>query len=104
MYEAVSCMAQRQLKQAAELLLDSVATFTTYELFSYEQCVFYAVSLAIVTLPRPELRKKVLLQLRLPVPRVSCSRCLVPSPSGSLNRESDAWRGTVVLLPITATE
>lgn len=60
-YEAVSCMAQRQLKQAAELLLDSVATFTTYELFSYEQCVFYAVALAIVTLPRPELRKKVLL-------------------------------------------
>lgn len=58
-YEAVSCMAQRQLKQAAELLLDSVATFTTYELFSYEQCVFYAVALAIVTLPRPELRKKV---------------------------------------------
>lgn len=58
-YEAVSCMSQRQLKRAANLLLDSVATFTTYELFSYEQCVFYAVSMAIVTLPRPELRKKV---------------------------------------------
>lgn len=58
-YEAVSCMSQRQLKRAANLLLDSVATFTTYELFSYEQCVFYAVSMAIVTLPRPDLRKKV---------------------------------------------
>jgi 26S proteasome regulatory subunit N7 len=58
-YEAVSCMSQRQLKRAANLLLDSVATFTTYELFSYEECVFYAVSMAIVTLPRPDLRKKV---------------------------------------------
>lgn len=52
-------MSQRQLKRAANLLLDSVATFTTYELFSYEQCVFYAVSMALVTLPRPDLRKKV---------------------------------------------
>jgi hypothetical protein len=57
-YEAVSCMAQRQLQRAANLLLDSVATFTTYELFSYEQCVFYAVSTAMITLPRPQLKKK----------------------------------------------
>jgi hypothetical protein len=52
-------MSQRQLKRAANLLLDSVATFTTYELFTYEKCVFYAVAMAIVTLDRSDLRKKV---------------------------------------------
>ena len=64
-YEGVYCLAQRQFQRAAKLFLDSVVTFTTYELFDYERCIFYAVVAAVITLPRPELKKKVSLPLRL---------------------------------------
>jgi 26S proteasome regulatory subunit N7 len=53
------CLAQRQFKRAAKLFLESVATFTTYELCDYERCIFYAVVSAIITLPRPDLKKQV---------------------------------------------
>ena len=58
-YEGVYSLAQRQFKRAATLFLESVATFTTYELCSYEDCIFYAVVASVITLPRPELKKKV---------------------------------------------
>lgn len=58
MYEGVYCLAQRQFSRAAKLFLDSVATFTTYELFDYERCIFYTVVTSIITLPRLELKKK----------------------------------------------
>jgi hypothetical protein len=58
-YEAVYFLAQRQFSRAAKLFLASVATFTTYELFDYETCIFYTVVTSIITLPRLELKKQV---------------------------------------------
>ena len=58
-YEAVTLMATRNFKQAAELLLESIATFTTNELMSYNTFVFYTVLTALTSLERPVLKTKV---------------------------------------------
>ncbi|KAK9842849.1 hypothetical protein WJX74_003370 [Apatococcus lobatus] len=58
-YEAVFLMATRSFKEAAHLFLDSMATFSTNELFAYERCIFYAVITSIITLDRVSLRTKV---------------------------------------------
>ncbi|WPT10973.1 26S proteasome non-ATPase regulatory subunit 6 [Picochlorum sp. SENEW3] len=58
-YEALYLMATRQFEGAAELFLNSIATFTATELMSYESCVFYTVVLAVVSLDRPALLAKV---------------------------------------------
>mmetsp|Transcript_59 Transcript_59/g.207 ORF Transcript_59/g.207 Transcript_59/m.207 type:complete len:399 (-) Transcript_59:412-1608(-) len=58
-YEAYYSLATRAFKAAADLFLDSVATFTTTELFSYEQCIFYTVVTSIVSLQRMDLKSKV---------------------------------------------
>merc|ERR1719421_72520 len=58
-YQGVYFMAVRDFKRAAELLLSSVATFASSELFSYERFVFYTVVVASVALPRTELKAKV---------------------------------------------
>lgn len=58
-YEGVHALAQRQFDRAAARFLDAVATFTAAELFPFERCVWYAIVAAIITLPRPELKKKV---------------------------------------------
>lgn len=58
-YEAYYNMAVRDFKAAADLLLDSVATFTTTELFTYERCIFYTVVTSIVSLNRMDLKAKV---------------------------------------------
>jgi len=59
LYEGLYFMAVREFKKAAMLFLDSIATFTTYELFSYKTFVFYTVVTAIVTLDRVTLKTKV---------------------------------------------
>ena len=59
-YEAVFCMATRNLTEASKLFLGAVATFTTSELMSYEDCIAYSVLMALVTLDRPTLRTSVL--------------------------------------------
>eukprot|EP01024_Parvocaulis_polyphysoides_P004681 TRINITY_DN1116_c0_g1_i1.p1 TRINITY_DN1116_c0_g1~~TRINITY_DN1116_c0_g1_i1.p1 ORF type:complete len:409 (-),score=46.66 TRINITY_DN1116_c0_g1_i1:179-1405(-) len=58
-YEGIICLAVRNFKQGSELLLDSVATFTTYEIMSYEQCVWYAVVASVISQSRVDLKKKV---------------------------------------------
>lgn len=59
-YEAVFAMANRQFNRAAQLFLDAIPTFTANELMSYEQCVFYTIVLAPITLDRPDLKGKVI--------------------------------------------
>jgi 26S proteasome regulatory subunit N7 len=49
----------RDLKRAAELFLDAVSTFTSYELMEYEQLVVYTVVAAMFSLERTELEEKV---------------------------------------------
>lgn len=59
-YEGVYRMMTRDFKKAAELLLDSVATFTCSELLDYKDFVFYTVVTAIVSMDRGVIRKNVI--------------------------------------------
>ncbi|CAL9184187.1 unnamed protein product [Musa hybrid cultivar] len=58
-YEGLYCMASRNFKKAANLFLDSISTFTTYELLSYDTFIFYTVLTSIISLDRVSLKQKV---------------------------------------------
>ncbi|THU49738.1 hypothetical protein C4D60_Mb06t12700 [Musa balbisiana] len=58
-YEGLYCMATRNFKKAANLFLDSISTFTTYELLSYDTFIFYTVLTSIISLDRVSLKQKV---------------------------------------------
>lgn len=58
-YRGVYCMSIREFKEAATLFLDTVATFTSYELMDYQSFVTYTVLCSIIALERPKLREKV---------------------------------------------
>jgi 26S proteasome regulatory subunit N7 len=58
-YEAYYLLSIRQFKTSAELFLDTLATFSSEELFSYEKNVFYTVITSIVSLDRVSLKEKV---------------------------------------------
>lgn len=50
-------MIYRETTAASKLLLSCVSTFTSTELCSYEQYIFYTVVVSIITLDRPALQK-----------------------------------------------
>ena len=52
-------MSTRNFKKAASLFLDSISTFTTYELFPYDTFIFYTVLTSIITLDRVSLKQKI---------------------------------------------
>ncbi|MEW5300683.1 MAG: hypothetical protein WDW36_003596 [Sanguina aurantia] len=58
-YEAVLALYTRDFKHAAELLLDSTATFTATELFPYSTLILYAVVASLISVPRVSLKAKV---------------------------------------------
>lgn len=58
-YEAVFLIMSREFKKASSLLLDSVATFTATELLPYKDFVLYAVVTSLISLPRKELKSKI---------------------------------------------
>lgn len=58
-YEGLFCMSTRNFKKAADLFLDSISTFTTYEIFPYDTFIFYTVLTSIITLDRVSLKQKV---------------------------------------------
>ncbi|XP_072950187.1 26S proteasome non-ATPase regulatory subunit 6-like isoform X1 [Typha angustifolia] len=58
-YEGLYCMSTRNFKRAANLFLDSISTFTTYELFPYDTFIFYTVLASIISLDRVSVKKKV---------------------------------------------
>ncbi|XP_042498608.1 26S proteasome non-ATPase regulatory subunit 6-like [Macadamia integrifolia] len=58
-YEGLYCMATRNFKKAASLFLDSISTFTTYEIFPYDTFIFYTVLTSIISLDRVSLKQKV---------------------------------------------
>ena len=58
-YEAFFAMSLRQFQKAAELFLDTISTFISYELFDYDTFIFYTVITSIVSLPRPRLKSRV---------------------------------------------
>jgi len=59
-YKAMYHMAIRDFATAAQLFLDTVATFTSYELMDYKMFVTYTVFSSTIALERPKLREKVL--------------------------------------------
>ncbi|XWS37148.1 hypothetical protein CRYUN_Cryun19dG0018200 [Craigia yunnanensis] len=58
-YEGLYCMSTRNFKKATNLFLDSISTFTTYELFPYDTFIFYTVLTSIISLDRVSLKQKV---------------------------------------------
>jgi len=58
-YQGLYAMAIRDFTTAANLFLDAVSTFTSYELMSYEDFVVYTVIVSVAALPRNDLRSKV---------------------------------------------
>ena len=58
-YQGMYSMAIRDFKAAAQLFLDTVSTFTCYELTDYKTFVSYTVICSMISLPRVELREKV---------------------------------------------
>lgn len=58
-YRGVYMMSVRDFKTAAKLFLDTVATFTSYELMDYPTFVTYTVLCSMIALDRTDLRKKV---------------------------------------------
>jgi len=59
-YQGFYCLAIRDFKQAASFFLDTISTFTCYELTDYKTFVSYTVLCSMISLPRVELRKQVI--------------------------------------------
>ncbi|BEJ18198.1 hypothetical protein CspHIS471_0704750 [Cutaneotrichosporon sp. HIS471] len=59
-YRALHCMSIRDFKEAAELLIDSLSTFTATELMEYEEFVALAVLAAAVGCDRKTVKAKIL--------------------------------------------
>lgn len=59
-YQGVYSIAVRDFKSAAQFFLDTVSTFTSYELMDYTTFVRYTVYVSMFALPRNELRKQVI--------------------------------------------
>ena len=60
-YRGLYCMAVRDFKTAANLFLDTVATFTSYEIMDYKTFIMYTVFTSMIALDRPDIREKVCL-------------------------------------------
>ncbi|KAI1285467.1 26S proteasome non-ATPase regulatory subunit 6 [Halotydeus destructor] len=58
-YQGVYSLAIRDFKAAANFFLDTVSTFTCYELTEYRKFVSYTVLCSMIALPRTQLREKV---------------------------------------------
>ncbi|QBM88243.1 26S proteasome regulatory particle non-ATPase Rpn7p [Metschnikowia aff. pulcherrima] len=58
-YQGIYYLATRRFSDAAALLIDSLATFTSTELCSYEEVAQYAIVAGILTLSRVDLKLKI---------------------------------------------
>lgn len=58
-YEGLYLLIVRNFKGAASLFLESIATFSSSELLSYERFVFYTIIVSMISLERPEMKKRV---------------------------------------------
>lgn len=59
-YQGTYCIAVRDFKEAANFFLDTISTFTSYELMDYNTFVRYTVYMSMISLPRNELRDKII--------------------------------------------
>lgn len=58
-YQGIYCLSIRDFKKAANLFLETTSTFTCYELTDYTSFVTYTVLCSMISLPRVDLREKV---------------------------------------------
>ncbi len=56
-YEGLYLLTLRDFKEAATLLLDSLATFTCTEILDYKDYIGYTILAAMITLSRPDMKK-----------------------------------------------
>jgi len=59
-YEGLYAMSVRDFKKSANLFLDAISTFTSYELMDYVTFVQYTVHISILALERSDLHKQVI--------------------------------------------
>ncbi len=62
-YQGLHALMMRDFKTAAKQFLDTVATFTSYELMDYNTFVIYTIFSTMLALSRPDLRQKVKIKL-----------------------------------------
>lgn len=58
-YQGVYCLAIRDFKTATKHFLDTISTFTCYELTDYKTFVTYTVLCSMISLDRVDLREKI---------------------------------------------
>lgn len=59
-YEAIYLMSIRDWKKAADIYLETLATFTSYEITPYNSFIEYLVLMAVLTLDRVTIKEKVI--------------------------------------------
>jgi 26S proteasome regulatory subunit N7 len=59
-YRALQRLLHRDTEQAAELLLECIATFSCNEICTYKEFIVYAILTNMLHLPRPDLKKKII--------------------------------------------
>jgi len=59
-YRGLSRLLERDIKGAASLLIDCIATFSCNEICSYESFIVYAIISNVLYLPRPQIKEKLL--------------------------------------------
>ncbi len=62
-YQGLYSLMMRDFKTAAQQFLDTIATFTSYELMEYQTFVIYTIFCTVLALSRPDLRDKVINKL-----------------------------------------
>ena len=68
MYRALHHISIREFKEAADLLIDSLSTFTATELMEYEEFVGLTVLVAGIGCDRKGIKSKVRLSSRIETP------------------------------------
>lgn len=59
-YEGIFLISNRKFAEAADLLLDTLGTFTSVELMDYKDFVRYAIITGALTLSRPDIKAKII--------------------------------------------
>ena len=59
-YNGIYLLATRNFSEASQLLTDSLATFTSTELCTYEQIAHYAIVAGVISLDRVDLKEKII--------------------------------------------
>jgi 26S proteasome regulatory subunit N7 len=59
-YRGLQRFLERDIKGAAALLIDCIATFSCNEICSYQEFIVYSILSNLLHLPRPQIKEKIL--------------------------------------------